>query len=93
MRMLWWGVAITKNIGDLLEVIRGLPIPERLKLVERVVHDIASGENPSPSKTPMSVIGSFSDIPDVMQDVCEAAMVARQAEHRERDALCHPFRT
>lgn len=43
----------------------------RVPYLERVVQ-----------KYPMALLGSFSDIPDVIQDVCEAAMVAR-----ERDPL------
>jgi hypothetical protein len=78
-------MATSKDVDELLAAIRVLPVPERLKLVERVVHDIAGADAPAPGRDPMSVIGSFSDIPDVIQDVCEAAMVAR-----ERDPLRLP---
>ena len=73
---------MNKGIEDLLETIRGLPVSDRLKLVEHVVHDIAATESEAHERNPADVIGSFSDIADVMQDVCEAAM-----ESRERDPL------
>jgi hypothetical protein len=75
-------VATSRDIGGLLAAIRDLPVSDRLKLVECVVHDLAVAELPRPEQDPMSVIGSFSDIDDAMRDVCEAAMVAR-----ERDPL------
>jgi hypothetical protein len=75
-------VSASKAIDELLVTIRGLPVSDRLRLVEHVVHDIALDESAAQDGNPRSVIGSFSDVADVMQDVCEAAMVAR-----ERDPL------
>jgi hypothetical protein len=71
------------NVDDLYDAIRGLPIPERLKLVERVVHDITLAPSMGPVPCdPRSVIGAFADIGDVIEEVCEEAMIAR-----ERDRL------
>jgi len=72
---------MNKGIEDLLATIRGLPVSDRLELVEHVVHDIAASESGA-HRNPADVIGSFSDVADVMRDVCEAAM-----ESRERDPL------
>jgi hypothetical protein len=80
--MVKYVVPASKAIDELLATIRGLPVPDRLRLVEYVVHDIALDESVPQDSNPRSVIGSFADVADVMQDVCEAAMVAR-----ERDPL------
>jgi hypothetical protein len=71
-----------KQADDLFGAIRNLPVPEQLRLVERVVHDIAESEKVGPSEDAMSLIGSFSDVSDLVEQVCEAAMVSR-----ERDPL------
>jgi hypothetical protein len=79
-------VVASSNLDEILNAIRGLPVPERLKLVERVVHEITESQAASnPRRDPHAVIGSFADIEDVMEQVCEAAMVAR-----ERDPLRLP---
>ena len=74
-------MATSREIDDLLAAIRDLPVTDRLRLVECVVHDLAL-EGSGSEHDPTSVIGLFSEIDEVMQDVCEAAMVAR-----ERDPL------
>jgi hypothetical protein len=71
-----------KQADDLFGAIRNLPVPDRLRLVERVVHDIAESEKVEPKEDAMSVIGSFSDVADLVEQICEAAMVSR-----ERDPL------
>jgi hypothetical protein len=76
----------TSNPDEIYAAIRGLPVAERLKLVERVVHDIAHAQaTPSPKRDPKAIIGSLSDMADVLEEVTEAAMVAR-----ERDPLRLP---
>jgi hypothetical protein len=75
-------VASTK-VDDIYTAIRGLPITDRLKLVERVVHDITEAQATGPAtRDPHSIIGAFADIPDVVEEISEAAMAAR-----ERDPL------
>jgi len=74
-------MATGKQADDLFGAIRSLPVPERLRLVERVVHDIAESEKLEPNEA-MSVIGSFSDVSDLIEQISEAAMVSR-----ERDPL------
>lgn len=71
------------NVDDIYTAILGLAVPERLKLVERVVHDITEAQATTPKKRdPICVIGSFADIADVIDEISEAAMAAR-----ERDPL------
>jgi hypothetical protein len=62
----------------ILNAIRGLPRGERLRLVERVVHELAEVE-PCAASTP---IGLFADEPELLERVAEDAMASR-----ERDAL------
>jgi hypothetical protein len=46
------------NVDDIYAAIRGLPIPDRLKLVERVVHDITEAQAIGPVKRdPRAAIG------------------------------------
>ena len=68
-------MSMDTNINELLTAIRALPVRDRLKLIEHVVHDIASDDAPATDRDPISVA-------DVMENVREAAMVAR-----ERDPL------
>jgi hypothetical protein len=69
------------NVDDIYTAILGLPVPERLKLVERVVHDITEAQATTPAKRdPRCIIGSFADISDVIDEVSEAAMAARQRD-------------
>jgi hypothetical protein len=74
-------VATSADIDQLLAVIRSLPVPERLRLVERVVHEVA--EQSAARETGQErVIGLFSDEPALMDEVSHDAMAAR-----ERDPL------
>ena len=66
------------NVDEIYSAIRALPIPDRLKLVERVVHDITEAQATGPvERDPRAIIGAFADIPDVVDEICEAAMAAR----------------
>lgn len=67
-----------KQAEDLFGAIRSLPVPERLKLVERIVLDIAEPEKAGAIEDAMSVIGSFSDVSDLVEQICEAAMASRE---------------
>jgi hypothetical protein len=64
---------------QLLQEIRYLPRSERLRLVERVVHELADEDAPAQGR---SIIGLFADEPELIDEVCEGAMAAR-----ERDPL------
>ena len=75
-------MATTSDIDQLLAVIRRLPVPERLRLVERVVHEVAQQSEATQQTRGVPVIGLFSDEPALMDAVVDDAMAAR-----ERDPL------
>jgi hypothetical protein len=61
------------TVNQLYEAISSLPVEERLRLVERVVHDVAEASEGSArrSATPGSPLdGLFADIPDLVDEVC-----------------------
>jgi hypothetical protein len=72
-------VTMSMTADEILQHVRALPPDERRQLVERVVHDLAVQQA---SANPASVIGAFSDEPELIETVCEEAMQAR-----ERDPL------
>jgi hypothetical protein len=74
---------IPRQADQLFTEIKTLPPRERLRLVERVIHDLADGgEVEAVAGDPGAIIGLFVDEPELMDEVSEAAMVAR-----ERDPL------
>ena len=75
-------VATGTNIDDLLTAIRSLPLPERLRLVERVVHEAAEQSEGANGSERSAILGLFADEPGLMDEVCESAM-----QSRERDPL------
>jgi len=61
---------------QLYEAISELPLQERLRLVERVVHDAVEPSKGTPEKkaakgSPLD--GLFSDVPDLVEEVCAEA--------------------
>ncbi|MFY9821898.1 MAG: hypothetical protein WAM82_10980 [Thermoanaerobaculia bacterium] len=61
---------------QIYEAISSLPLQERLRLVERVVHDAVEPSMDTPEKrtakgSPLD--GLFSDIPDLVEEVCTEA--------------------
>ena len=66
------------NSDDLYTAIRKLPVSERLRLVERVVRDVAQtvpGAQMPP--TPPSLLGLMEDDPELVDRACAAAFEAR----------------
>jgi len=59
---------------QLLNAIRQLPRGDRLRLVERVVHEPAEEHG---SMSPDAIVGLFADQPDLIEAVSEEAMQAR----------------
>lgn len=59
----------------LLEAIRSLPRRERLRLIERVAHELADEDVRA---TDRSIIGLFSDESELIDAACETAMQARE---------------
>jgi len=70
-------------MDEILSAIRVLPIRDRLKLVERVLHDINESHRAGePRRDPRAVIGSFADIADVMEQIAASALADRErSEH------------
>ncbi len=69
---------------QILQAIRSLPIQERLRLVERLVHDLADASAAEPAPGPAvqepSLVGLFADEPELIDDVCRMAMEARRRD-------------
>lgn len=65
----------TEHAQQLLEAIRRLPRRERLRLVERVVHELAEEHA---SASPDSIIDLFADQPELIETVSEEALQARE---------------
>jgi hypothetical protein len=69
----------------IFEAIRTLPPTERLRLVERVVHDLAEAGVAATGSA--SVLGLFSAEPELLDEVVDAAMAARARDPlRRKDA-------
>ena len=65
------------RIEEIYSVARSLPLPDRLRLAERLVHDAveASDKQPAPvGESEDSMIGLFADEPDLIDEVCRMAM-------------------
>lgn len=67
----------TDRAQQLLEAIRELPRGDRLRIVERVVHELAEEDA---ALAPDTVVGLFADQPDLIEAVSEAAMRARETD-------------
>ena len=67
------------RIEEIYSVARSLPLPDRLRLAERLVHDAveASGRESAPGEGEDSMIGLFADEPDLIDEVCRMAMEDR----------------
>lgn len=68
------------EVDHLYRAIRSLPLPDRLRLVERVVHDAAETAQARVAETPAarpSLLGLFADVPELVDQVLELAMQDR----------------
>jgi hypothetical protein len=74
-------VAMT-TLEQIFQAIQRLPIPDRLRLVEQVVHELAdvssarAGTQPEP---PASLIGLFADDPDAVDEMMKTVTENRRA--------------
>lgn len=59
---------------QIYQAIRSLPVPERLRLVERVVHDVVETPVPGKSSPKPSLLGLFADEPEVIDEICSQAL-------------------
>jgi hypothetical protein len=58
------------SLEAIYAAILALPVPERLKLVERVVHDVAEGESKAAGgASAMGLVGMMADEPELMDEV------------------------
>ena len=64
------------SVDQIYNAVRSLPVTDRLRLVERVVHDVleASQEQTAPGGT---LIGLFADEPELIDEVCRMALEDR----------------
>ena len=76
------------TVHQIYQAILSLPVPERLKLVERVVHDVAGQGAPPASREPLpppSLLGLFEGEPEIVDEVCAMALRDRAARRLRSD--------
>jgi hypothetical protein len=70
---------MTMTVKQIYEAIRTLPVPERLRLVELVVHDVAEEAGEGRATTEQGKLdGLFADEPELIDQVCETALRERE---------------
>ncbi len=68
------------RLEKVYSAVQALPLPDRLRLVERVVHDaVEASDTASASirESKPSMIGLFVEEPDLIDEVCRMAMEDR----------------
>jgi hypothetical protein len=72
------------DVKQMFRVIQGLPVRDRLWLVEQIAHDLvamnASRAEPNATEQAPSLLGLFADEPDLVDEVCGMAMDARKRD-------------
>ncbi len=71
-----------RTLDAVVEEVRSLPVPDRLRLVERIVHELAetpTGVTPPPAK--VSPVGWLADEPE-LADELERLMAEVRAQGR-----------
>ena len=61
------------DIDELLAVIRGLAPAKRRELLDRIAEEF-----PEEPTDPLAFIGSFADEPELIEAICEDAMLTRE---------------
>jgi hypothetical protein len=65
---------MSSSLEEIYSAIRALSVPEQLRLVERVVHDVAEAEAKSTAPHNGSgLMGMMADEPELMDEVLEHA--------------------
>jgi hypothetical protein len=64
------------SIDQIYEAIRALPLGEQLRLVERVVHDVAAEQ--ATGEEPTDLLGLFGHDADLISQVGAEAIAERQ---------------
>ncbi|HUH02221.1 MAG TPA: hypothetical protein VML75_09500 [Kofleriaceae bacterium] len=74
---------MARRLSEILEAIRSLSREEQSRLSTQLQRELDLGGSPQTGAIdPSSVIGLFSGEPELVDEVCEAAM-----QSRERDVL------
>lgn len=71
------------TIEEIYAAMSRLPAADRLRLLERVLHDLTGGQaapvpQPGAPGTPLSLIGAWESDADVVDDLIETLMVERE---------------
>lgn len=67
----------SEQAQQILIAIRQLPRGDRLRLVERVVHELADEHDVG---APDAIVGLFADQPELIETISEEAMQARATD-------------
>jgi hypothetical protein len=65
------------SIDQIYEAIRALPVGEQLRLVERVVHEVAAKQ--THATEPNELLGLFADDPELISQIGAEAIAERQS--------------
>lgn len=68
--------------NELLAAIRSLPFEERLRIIEQAARDVQQDTPRPPAATSagtQSLLGLFSDEPDLIDEVCDLAYESRKS--------------
>ena len=65
------------SIDQIYEAIRALPVGEQLRLVEQVVHNVATKQKGAAE--PKDLLGLFADDPELISQIGAGAIAERQS--------------
>lgn len=69
------------NAEEVFQAIQKLPVRERLRVVERVVHELADASTSEAAPRPArSLLGLFADEPELVDEVSAMAFAARKRD-------------
>jgi hypothetical protein len=78
-------IGTAKTLDEILSEIRALPLAERLRVIERIAHEVAevTPDAPAVSKEPatQSLLGLMEDEPELVDEVCALAYELRAEAH------------
>jgi hypothetical protein len=66
------------SIDQIYEAIRALPLGEQLRLVERVVHEVAAGQR-AITEDSADLLGLFADDAELIERIGAEAIAERQS--------------
>jgi hypothetical protein len=78
-------IVTAKTLDEILSQIRALPLAERLRVIERIAHEVAevTPDAPEVSNGPAtpSLLGLMEDEPELVDEVCALAYELRAEAH------------